>query len=617
MTTTVDPRSRIDITKDETVIFEANLENSSICTPKRLKWDEITRNQTWNLEELVKIKPLKLNKDIANIVEISDGNIEISFGNKIGESSRHSTSTYVPSNFINEEEKLYLKRAQSLRMKGVDFNTSIPKPLYEEDNKRQQLNRIENSEASSSQNNQTSILQNNQASTSQSNQIDIEDNPMFIPYNINKPIKLGRQDHHILQEIEEKLSKLHISNINEEISSEDDISDIEQQFREDDLDIEKQENEINRLKFKNTYTPRPEARNYYNRPTPPDMQYEESPVRQRALFDGLSIYEWNLDGQTEHQIMNILQEMTMASNAYKTHKNTETQIVEILIAGFTGCLKGWWDNYVAEAEKAIVFKAKKTIVKNENGVQVQTQEDDMIMINEESDISDYEEEDLNISKDESSSENESEICDCIGNWMNPDKKTTVLPRLPSPSLNRFTPLTPYPPTPNTSPITRPTYSVLAKLQGLPPSPNPYNRSPTTASSSTNKTEFYINPNTQVVKILEPIEEQKLNQGFTKEAEGTSPPLLIRKFSVKWWKQVNDHQADKEAVIKYYKSLIQETPKETPSTSNTKTKSVSKLSKSNSELAKKILDCDDDEEFARIMNYIKRSPTPSEDLFQDS
>ncbi|GJV32436.1 reverse transcriptase domain-containing protein [Tanacetum coccineum] len=97
----------------------------------------------------------------------------------------------------------------------------------------------------------------------------------------------------------------------------------------------------------------------------------------------------------------------------------------------------------------------------------------------------------------------------------------------------------------------------------------------------------------------------------KEAEGTSPPLLIRQFSVKWWKQVNDHQADKEAVTKYYKSLIQETPKETPSTSTTKAKSVSKLSKSNSELAKKILECDDDEEFARMMNYIRRSPTPSE------
>ncbi|GJR33160.1 hypothetical protein Tco_1109392 [Tanacetum coccineum] len=197
------------------------------------------------------------------------------------------------------------------------------------------------------------------------------------------PINLGRQDNHILQEIENKLSKLQISNINEESSSEDDISDIENQFKENEIpDIEKQfrENEINKMRFtsKNTYTPRPEARNYYNRPTLPDMQYEESPVRQRALYDGLSIYEWNLDGQTEYQILNILQEMTMASNAYKTHKNTESQIVEILISGFTGSLKGWWDNYVSENEKSLVFKAKKTIVKNENEMPVETQEDDMV-----------------------------------------------------------------------------------------------------------------------------------------------------------------------------------------------------------------------------------------------
>ncbi|GKB96644.1 hypothetical protein Tco_0982781 [Tanacetum coccineum] len=373
----------------------------------------------------------------------------------------------------------------------------------------------------------------------------------------------------------------------------------------------------------------------------------------------------------------------------------------------------------------------------------------------------------------------------------------VLPRLPSPpspinqTQNRFIPLTPYPPT--TSPITRPTYSVLAKLQGMPPTPNPYNRSSTTTSPSTNKTEFQVNPNIQVIKILEPIEEQKLNQGFSilldylfpkeanfykndfqtrqyyeailldshsvqirhnynknepekidfskvkiikvislkewgnrpfinrtlscypeypaynyydymeawdkafllkahfhtwffhfaedfsldypkwfvkwfksmgqipeifptkvlegytqyknmfiqngvplfeytlqflaifklpwilsfthkkKEAEGNSPPLLIRQFSVKWWKQINENQVDKEAVIKYYNNLIQESP----STSTTRTNSDSKLSKSNIEIAKKIKECENDEDFERIMNHIRSSPTPSEDLFQDS
>ncbi|GJW17833.1 hypothetical protein Tco_0025269 [Tanacetum coccineum] len=374
----------------------------------------------------------------------------------------------------------------------------------------------------------------------------------------------------------------------------------------------------------------------------------------------------------------------------------------------------------------------------------------------------------------------------------PRLPTPFVPRLPSPpspinqTQNRFISLSPYPPT--TSPITRPTYSVLARLQGIPPSPNPYHRSPTTASSSTNKTEFHVNPNTQVIKILESIEEQKLNQGFSvlldylfpkeanfykndfqtrqyyeailldsgsvqichnysktepekiefskvkiikvislkewgnrfftnrtlscypdypaynyhdymeawdktfllkahfhfagkfsldyqkwfvkwfksigqipksfptkvlegynqyknmflqegvpsfeytlqflaifklpwilsfthkkKEAEGTSPPLLIRQFSVKWWKQINEDQANKEAVIKYYNSLIQESP----STSTIKTNSVSNLSKSNRELAQNVNDCENDEDFARLMNHIRSSPTPSEDLFQDS
>ncbi|GJZ51195.1 hypothetical protein Tco_0605710 [Tanacetum coccineum] len=213
---------------------------------------------------------------------------------------------------------------------------------------------------------------------------------------------------------------------------------------------------------------------------------------------------------------------------------------------------------------------------------------------------------------------------------------------------------------------------------MPPSSNPYHRSSTSTSSSVNKTEFYVNPTTQVIKILESIEEQKLSQGFSvlldylfpkeanfykndfqtrqyyeailldsgsvqirhnysktepekieftifklpwilsfthkkKEAEGTSPPLLIRQFSVKWWKQINEEQANKEAVIRYYNSLIQESP----STSTIKTNSASKLSKENRELAQKVKDFENDEEFLRLMNHIRSSPTPSEDLFQDS
>ncbi|GKD57651.1 hypothetical protein Tco_1291038 [Tanacetum coccineum] len=383
---------------------------------------------------------------------------------------------------------------------------------------------------------------------------------------------------------------------------------------------------------------------------------------------------------------------------------------------------------------------------------------------------------------------------------NSDKKIVLpRPRLPSPpspltqTQNRFISLTPYPPT--QSSITRPTYSALARLQGMPQSPNLYNRSPTTASSSSiprspsSKPEFQVNPNKQVIKILEPIEEQKLSQGFPslmdyifpqntnfynndyqtreyyeavlidsqsvqirhnynkedqkkidfskvkiikvlspedwgnkpftnkvlscypdypgynyydyieawnkafllkahfhtwffhfseefslkyprwftkwykimgiipevfppqvlagynqykvlfkqetvpsfeyslqfsaifklpwilsfthkkQEAEGSSPPLLLRQFSVKWWKQIEESQANKEAVIKYHSSLIQESPRISISTT--------KFPMTNMDIAKKIKECENKQELERFINEIRSSPTPSEDLFQDS
>ncbi|GJY17968.1 putative transcription factor interactor and regulator CCHC(Zn) family protein [Tanacetum coccineum] len=70
--------------------------------------------------------------------------------------------------------------------------------------------------------------------------------------------------------------------------------------------------------------------------------------------------------------------MTMAANAYKVHKNSELKIVQHLVAGFTGTLKGWWDSYLTEAEKWIILNAKKTIVKTENNIQTETQIEDMI-----------------------------------------------------------------------------------------------------------------------------------------------------------------------------------------------------------------------------------------------
>ncbi|GKA25779.1 hypothetical protein Tco_0711888 [Tanacetum coccineum] len=224
-----------------------------------------------------------------------------------------------------------------------------------------------------------------------------------------------------------------------------------------------------------------------------------------------------------------------------------------------------------------------------------------------SSISDFEENDLNIVEDEYTSSNESEECKCIGNCncdykeintiqeddeikrlsdligrvedtelrkmylerlkeqlgMNPDKRI-VIPRpiLPSsssssprtPTQNRFAPLIPtY--SSITRPRNRPPYSPLAHLQEMPSSPsiNPYNRSPTSVSSPirpkspsiNTEVQFHTNHHKQTIKILEPFEEQKLNQGF---------PVLLEYL---WPKNTNFYTNDFQT-REYYEMILIDT-----------------------------------------------------------
>ncbi|GJT38446.1 hypothetical protein Tco_0938311 [Tanacetum coccineum] len=98
----------------------------------------------------------------------------------------------------------------------------------------------------------------------------------------------------------------------------------------------------------------------------------------------------------------------------------------------------------------------------------------------------------------------------------------------------------------------------------------------------------------------------------KEAEGTSPPLLIRQFSAKWWKVIKESQADKSAVDKYHKSLMPRVTSVSPSSS------ASGSTMTNKEIAQRIKDYSNNEALLeKFINEIRGSPTPSENLFQDS
>ena len=89
--------------------------------------------------------------------------------------------------------------------------------------------------------------------------------------------------------------------------------------------------------------------NYYPIPTPPDIQFHERfPLR--SVYNNKSIYEWNIDGISEHEILDIVQEMLMTSTTYSTNNDDHT-IIQYLIAGFISQHRGWWENMLTDAHR--------------------------------------------------------------------------------------------------------------------------------------------------------------------------------------------------------------------------------------------------------------------------
>ena len=110
----------------------------------------------------------------------------------------------------------------------------------------------------------------------------------------------------------------------------------------------------------------PRTRNYYPRPTFPDMQYEERNQYTQASYTSDTIYEWNIDGMTEYNILTKFQEMTMISTTYKLNNRLSNHaIAQTIVVGFTGQLKGWWDNYLTFEDINGILKAYRINEENE------------------------------------------------------------------------------------------------------------------------------------------------------------------------------------------------------------------------------------------------------------
>ena len=90
-------------------------------------------------------------------------------------------------------------------------------------------------------------------------------------------------------------------------------------------------------------------------------------------FNGESVYQWNTDGKSEHEILTTLQEMTMALSAYKAKKIFNSQAATALVIGFSGQLKSWWDNMLTLEQRDAILSHKYTH-RNSSGMDVEEED---------------------------------------------------------------------------------------------------------------------------------------------------------------------------------------------------------------------------------------------------
>jgi hypothetical protein len=192
--------------------------------------------------------------------------------------------------------------------------------------------------------------------------------PLFTPHEIPRKlcVSFKKDNTDLLEEISKRLQNLDMTNIasssqNNQIKRVNTIDKIKQESPKIDEYIENLQNQfkdlnINRIANEIDFHGKPLrsriartryphlvnvsiTRNFYPRPTPPDLQFEERELTVRNAYNADSLYEWNIDGMSQYEILNELHEMLMVSNIYKSNNRTNHQITNIIITGFTGQIK--------------------------------------------------------------------------------------------------------------------------------------------------------------------------------------------------------------------------------------------------------------------------------------
>ena len=142
-----------------------------------------------------------------------------------------------------------------------------------------------------------------------------QENPLFKPI---KTLKLGgnKNNDDLIKILTQRLSSIEIkdpSSSKEQVnflSGSETSSIASRQLIENLPNSEQEEEQINKLK---TWHKR--SKKFYQRPTPPNLQFEERQPKQNS-YNNCDIYFWSIDGLSEHEIFVVLRQMQMAATAY-------------------------------------------------------------------------------------------------------------------------------------------------------------------------------------------------------------------------------------------------------------------------------------------------------------
>ena len=78
---------------------------------------------------------------------------------------------------------------------------------------------------------------------------------------------------------------------------------------------------------------------YYLRHSPPDLQLKTNKLLIQSNHDGITMYEWNIDGKSEFEIANTLQGMSICATSYIAKGASIEDAIEFIASSLIGQLK--------------------------------------------------------------------------------------------------------------------------------------------------------------------------------------------------------------------------------------------------------------------------------------